>query len=162
MLACKHATNASPLIFLAKIDQLSLLDEYRVLIPTQVVQEIEAGKKKPGWLQMGHYLKRENVTVERVEVMESLPATLGIGERSAISLAVEERVSIVLLDERKARRIARFFGLTPRGVLWVLREAQKNGVLSKNEVEKHVLDLLQRGFRISEDLLVTFLKRLKV
>ena len=41
----KIASNASPLIFLAKIGRLDLLENYGVIIPKQVYSEIKEGEK---------------------------------------------------------------------------------------------------------------------
>ena len=89
------------MIFLAKIEQLALLEDYRILTPSQVVAEIEEGKDRPDRVQILRFLERTNVRVEEVEVMDVLPKSLGSGERAAISLAIERNISPILLDDAK-------------------------------------------------------------
>jgi predicted nucleic acid-binding protein len=156
--------NASPLIFLAKIDKLSLLDAYELRIPVQVETEILRGakRKKPDAAKINDYLHAENISPEKVSLLKDLPHSLGSGERAVISLAVREKVNKVLIDEAKARTVARFHGLAPKGTLGVLWDAYKAGFISRDALELLTFDLIQSGYRIKEDVIVRFLKKLKV
>ncbi len=51
------------------------------------------------------------------------------GEATAISLAIERHADVLLVDERKATRIARASGLTTAGTLAVLRDAGLSGLI---------------------------------
>ena len=150
--------NASPLIFLAKIEQLASLKDYRVVVPPQVVMEIRAGKDKTDVTVILCFLKSENVSIEKTEVIKTLPENLGMGERAAISLAVRRKITHILLDERKARKVARLYGLEPKGTLWVVKDAQSKGKLSRDEVKELAFELVRSGFRIREELLIDFLR----
>jgi predicted nucleic acid-binding protein len=67
---------------------------------------------------------------------------------AAIALALENRADLVLLDERKGRKVARRLGLSVRGTLGVLVEAKKRGHVA---LVGPVLDRLVRaGFRVSD------------
>jgi uncharacterized protein len=61
--------------------------------------------------------------------VSSFGAALDPGEAEALVLAVEVHATLVLLDERKARRVAERLGLTPLGAVGVLLEAKKAGLL---------------------------------
>jgi predicted nucleic acid-binding protein len=51
---------------------------------------------------------------------------LDVGEAAVIGLALEEKATIVLIDERKARKVARdIYGLQPIGTTRILVEAKK-------------------------------------
>jgi hypothetical protein len=64
---------------------------------------------------------------KRDELLESL---LDIGEAAVISLAPEPKASQVLMDERKARKVARaIYGLQPIGTARILVEAKKKNLL---------------------------------
>lgn len=52
------------------------------------------------------------------------------GETEAIALAVEIGADLLLIDERKGRREAKLLGLRTTGLLGVLLEAKKAGLLS--------------------------------
>jgi predicted nucleic acid-binding protein len=90
-----------------------------------------------------------------------LPNFLGIGEKAVISLAVKEKIERVLIDEAKARTVARFKGLKPKGTLGILWDAYKSGRISKENLEELTLELIEKGYRIKEELLIEFLKKIK-
>jgi predicted nucleic acid-binding protein len=68
------------------------------------------------WIEIATSTSPVNPTLERA------CRGLGAGERSAILLAESLPADLVLLDEWKARRIAREAGLTITGCLAVLRK----------------------------------------
>jgi predicted nucleic acid-binding protein len=156
--------NASPLIFLAKIDKLSLLDVYELHVPAQVEAEILKGakRKKQDATKIADYLYAGKIIPDKVSLLRDLPHSLGSGERAVISLAVKEKINKVLIDEAKARTVARFNGLAPKGTLGVLWDAYKAGFISRDALELLTFDLIQYGYRIKEELVVEFLKKLKM
>lgn len=66
-----------------------------------------------------------------------------------------------MIDESKARTVARFKGLKPKGTLGVLWDANRTGRIDKKTLEVLMLGLIQKGYRIKEEILVEFLKKLK-
>jgi len=148
-------SNASPLIFLARLDRLSLLDCFEVLIPDQVYAEIKLGKEngKNEFLLIDQYINKKNIRLAQTTLIPSLPHTLGEGESAVISLAVKEKIRRVLIDERKARMLAMSHGLEPKGTLAVLIEEKNKGRMSKQQFDHLLTKLVGFGFRISEDLL---------
>jgi predicted nucleic acid-binding protein len=63
--------------------------------------------------------------VENVETLVSAQEefSLGIGETSAIILAQEVNASLVLIDEIKARKVAREYGMAMLGCVGILQDA---------------------------------------
>ncbi len=59
----KAVCNTSPLIFLAKIQRLAVLDNYELLIPSQVAAEIVKGlnKKKQDAKKIIGYLENNHI-----------------------------------------------------------------------------------------------------
>jgi len=72
------------------------------------------------------------------------------GEANAISLALELTDSIVVLDDYKARRIARHLGIRVTGTLGVIIKAKHLGIITS------IIPILKKisttDFRISVDL----------
>ena len=159
----KVVCNASPLIFLAKIQKLRLLDNYEVYIPSQVGAEIVRGlkSKKEDAKQIIEYLKNSNIKPVTIKPLKDLPDFLGPGEKAVISLAIRENIKRVFIDEAKARIVARFKGLKPKGTLGILWDAFKAGRIDRETTELLSLDLVQKGYRIKEEVFIEFLKRLK-
>lgn len=159
----KVACNASPLIFLAKIERLDLLNAYELHLPHQVEAEILKGsksKKEDSGL-IAQYLKANKIEPVKIPLLKDLPHSLGTGERAVISLAVKEGIKRVFIDESKARTVARFKGLKPKGTLGVLWDAHRTGRIDTKTLEILMLGLIQKGYRIKEEILVEFLKKLK-
>jgi predicted nucleic acid-binding protein len=81
-----------------------------------------------------------------------LALELGAGESAVISVAVRLRASLVLIDERRARRIAtQAYDLAVKGTAGVLVEAKRAGLISR---VRPVLETLnQRGYYLSRRLI---------
>ena len=115
-------SNSSPLIALARIDRLDLLASFykRILIPTEVHHEVTvAGREPPGAEEVrnARWIEVASSTDPPHPLLTAACKDLGAGERAAILLAQSLRADHVLLDEWKARRVARDGGLSVVGCL---------------------------------------------
>lgn len=155
--------NASPLIFLAKIRMLDILNSYTIHIPSQVDSEILKGisRKKEDAKLIVEYLKNRKVEPIKTTIIKSLPNSLGSGEKAVISLAVKEKIKRVLIDEAKARTIARLYGLYPKGTLGVLWNSYTAGNINRIRLETLLFELIENGYRIKEEIFLGFIKKLK-
>jgi uncharacterized protein len=77
-------------------------------------------------------------------------ATLGPGEREAISLALGTSAAYVILDDLPARSIAEALGLNAIGAVGVLIQAKRYGLLDL--LQPHLNALRNVGFFLSEIL----------
>ncbi|MBI4654198.1 MAG: hypothetical protein HY752_04305 [Nitrospirae bacterium] len=155
--------NASPVIFLAKIRRLDLLDIYSLHSPAQVDNEILRGIKRKieDARLIKEYLRQRNIVPLKTSLLTDLPNFLGAGEKAVISLAVKEKIERVLIDESKARTVARFKGLKPKGTLGILWDSYKTEKLDRKTLEELSLELIGKGYRIKEDLFIEFLKKIR-
>jgi len=147
-------SNTSPILNLACIGELRLLEALygRVLIPPQVRSEIERLKETeprfrdvslPSFVQVVEEINRVRI--------EALTLDLDPGEAAAISLALDLRSELILLDERRGRATARRLGLSPFGLLGVLIEARQKGVLPALKPALAKLEV-DAGFWLSDEL----------
>ena len=149
----KAVANSSVLIALAVIDQLALLAERFVdgiLVPEAVWREVvETGKGQPGseaiasasWISRHGVKDKHLVSLLRMELDE--------GEAEAITLCLDERVEVVLLDEKDARYAAQRLGLKILGAVGILIWAKRAGLIASLREQ---LDALRNRakFRLSQ------------
>jgi len=91
--------------------------------------------------------------------VRQLRSELDPGEAEAIVLAVERSASLLLMDERRGRRIANSSGLTVTGLLGVVAAAKYAGLI---DLAKPVVDELVQTARfwIGADLYAEVLRQL--
>jgi uncharacterized protein len=143
-------SNTSPLINLAGVGHLNLLPQLYtdIWIPDLVLSEYRA-KMAAGdpdlsvipWLMVQPVVPDPSLRALR---------TLGVGEAAVITLAQMSNARLAILDDKRARQVARQRGLTVVGTLGVLLAAKQIGVLP---AIKPALDaMIGQGRRISPAL----------
>jgi predicted nucleic acid-binding protein len=95
---------------------------------------------KPDWLRVQ----------ETPHLTDSILDEIQIGERQAIVLAQEIRSEFIILDDRRARRVAQDQGLNVIGTLGILTIAAEKGLINLSEA---LDDLKTTNFRVSSSLL---------
>lgn len=147
-------SDASPLISLGAIGRIELLRQLfgEVSIPLSVFREVTgAGPERPGAVEVQAASWIVSRALESDFLPRALEGELDRGEAEAIALAVELRADLLLMDERRGRRVASRFELKVLGILGILVDAKRKGLL--NKVEPVLDDLLTRaGFRVSPAL----------
>lgn len=144
--------DASPLIFLAKVDRLELVRELvgdQVVVLQGVVNEVLHEKGRP------EELGRLTEFLDTVQVVDFVTDRffgnqLSLTDRSSLAWALENGATRLLVDEVLLRRVARAEGLEVVGVMGVFVQATKVGLLTKAEVLGDLKTLIEReGMRIS-------------
>jgi predicted nucleic acid-binding protein len=145
--------NTGPLIALVIINRLELLKSLfqEVLIPEAIHWEILQG----GASLTGVSAYRETSWIKVRSIMGAadrlLESILDAGEASVIRLAREAAVKLVLIDERKARKVARsVYGLQVIGTARVLVEAKREGLLEN--VGEAIEEMREAGYWIHDDI----------
>ena len=140
--------NSSPLIILAKLGLLEMITHIfnEIEIPKTVLEEIKIKKDKV-YNAVDSLIENKKLHVEDVEKQFS---RLGLGESSAIFLALIKE-KIVVLDDKKARRLARELKLDAIGTLSVLKKLYEDGLL-KIEPNSLYMRLVEMGFYVNKTL----------
>lgn len=102
--------------------------EYKKLIPDWI--KIEKVKNK----------KRQKLFEKQVDA----------GEASAIALAIEHKNSILIIDDKRGRRLAASLKIEITGTLGTLMKAKQKGIIS--EISPSLKKLKLNGFRISKEV----------
>ncbi len=141
-------SDSSPLIALAKIGRLNLL-EHEIVVPKAVFEEITRSRREYA-RKLYKWGKNRVSVVNNRQAVEYLELVLDRGEAEVIVLAEELRADAVLIDDLKARKTAVLRGLAVVGTIGVLLDAKERGLV--DEV-KPLLDLLiRKKISISREL----------
>ena len=147
-------SNTSPILNLIVIGQLDLLKQLykKVIIPGAVFGEISKlsfGLSDAEQLQALTWIEIREVTDR--SLVEALLSELDPGEAEAIALAKELKADLLLMDERRGRRVASRLGLRFVGLLGILVEAKHKGLI---KAVKPILDSLvtKAGFWLGNRL----------
>jgi predicted nucleic acid-binding protein len=148
--------DSSPLIALLNVEAIEILPRLfsRVMVPVQVLGELRAPRRSeavrtffqsgPPWI--------EECEPDRLLVIPGLHP----GEVAAISLALQVKADILLIDEADGRRVARERRIPVVGTIGVLELAATRGWI---DLEATYDLLRQTDFWVSEELLQASLRR---
>ena len=148
--------DSSPLIALCHLGLLDVLPRLfgRITTPMEVVNELRSAKRSkpvrdqfrelPPWIQE-----------LRPQSPLELP-DLHAGEAAAISLALELKADLLLIDETRGRQVARKRGLSVVGTIGILEAAARRGWI---DLESTFARLRQTDFWINEEVLQSSLRR---
>lgn len=125
-------SDTSPICYLVLIEHIDLLPHLynRVVVPQSVYEELgvagssEAVRSwianRPNWLE-----------VQAIAILPNIIVVAGLDRREceAIALAEQLQADVVLLDEKRARRVAVERGLDVVGLLGILGSAADQGLI---------------------------------
>ncbi len=124
-------SNTSPIQYLYQLGVLSLLPELfsSICVPEAVATELQTGRERNVSLPDPEDLPW--LEVRRVQQPAFLPLVthLGDGEKEVLALGLELPGSLLLLDDRDARRHADVLALKVTGTLGILLLAKERGKL---------------------------------
>lgn len=139
----KIISNTSCLIILDNINSLDILQKlYQHIYLTEEVAE-EYGKPLESWMNI--------ITVKDKNYLRILNTTVDLGEASTIALALEmAEDNVMILDDLKARKLAKQLQLKFTGLLGILLKAKQQKIISS--VAEILTQLKSVNFRVSEKL----------
>ncbi|MBN3957449.1 DUF3368 domain-containing protein [Nostoc sp. NMS8] len=150
-------SDTSPITNLAAIGQLDLLRQLysRLIIPQAVYNEmVGVDKVVPGAVEVQQLSWIQTITVvnsQQVTEIQENQNNIDLGEAEAIILSLELKADLLLMDERRGRGVATSYGLNVTGLLGVLLQAKKQGLIP---AIKPLIDQLitTADFRVSQKL----------
>ncbi|MFT4638758.1 MAG: putative nucleic acid-binding protein [Verrucomicrobiales bacterium] len=151
--------DASPLIGLAKIGRLTLLEQLfqEILIPRGGEKELCLDSTRPGSKNLAEAMKKGWIASVQVgDLPRHLTSTVDLGEAEAIVLAKQE-LALLLVDETKGRVAATSEGLKIFGTGAVLILAKASGLIPT--VAEPLRELSGVGYHLSIALQKEILRR---
>jgi len=153
-------SDSSPLILLARVGPLSLLQELfqEIIIPQEVYREVVIqGESRPGSREVR---EASWIKVERVHKLELIEGFhhhgLSRKDAAVIALAREKQADAVLMDEQRGRAICREIGLEVIGTGGLLIRAKEKGLIPN--IRSPLDGLIRQGFRLTPELYEIFLE----
>lgn len=150
--------NTSPLFYLHQVDRLPLLkDLYDGIVTTPEVQE-ELAAGAVGGEDVPDLLRYDWIRIRPVAIPSYLDliTDLGRGEASVLALGLENRAtSLLVIDDKLGRQIARLRGLSVTGTAGVLLKAKQLGKIAA--VKPILDDMVRAGFRLHPDVVADIL-----
>lgn len=126
-------SNASPIITLAKLGRLELLQQLfgTVIVPVEVLNEVAP----PASARLGSEIRRakwalpRNCSSHQTYLKWRKEFGLGAGETAVILLAKELGADLALIDERLARLLAARFGIRVMGSIGILETSFRRNLV---------------------------------
>lgn len=135
-------SNTSCLIVLDNIGMITVLkDLYGYITITEEVST-EFGKDLPTWIMI------EKVSDQKcLKILNSMVDT---GEASTLALSTEKDSSIMILDDLKARKLAKRLDMKFTGTIGILMKASSLGIIEDMNI---IIEKLRKsGFRLPPDI----------
>lgn len=142
-------SDTSSLIALSNIGELELLKRvYDIVVITPEIAE-EYGIETPDWISIEPVKDKQKFKLLNLE--------LDKGEASGIALALENEDSLLIIDEKKGRGIAKKLGIKISGILGVMVKAKETGAVDRI---KPLIEKLEKvDFKMSSGLKSQILER---
>ncbi|MBS3138287.1 hypothetical protein J4207_01120 [Candidatus Woesearchaeota archaeon] len=151
-------SNATPLISLARINELTLLQKmFEKIVITGAVKTEILVEGKPGFFALKEL---EKTFLHVKEPKKLLPLDLGSGENAAISLAYETKDTL-LIDDAVAIQRAHELGIETLRTTTVIFLAVQKGLLHKGKALDMLNLLIENGYYITTAQYAKLLEKLK-
>lgn len=151
-------SNSSPLIFLSKINQLSLLKKLfeNIIISKEVKDEVLI-KDKIDSIYTDNAIKEGWIRV--VESGNVIPLGIKGAEASVINLAIERKDKLIV-DDAVAMKIASAFGVKTIRTTTIVLMAIKKKFIAKKQAISLINNLIESGYYISPSHYALILEKL--
>ncbi len=120
-----------------------------MIVPYAVYNEVTL-ENKPFSNILKNFLHGKIKRVNNKVAVDILKSDLGYGESELIVLAIEEEIKYILLDDLKARKIAKLRGLEVVGTMGVLLKGKQKGHIKK--IKPLIDELIKNNIRIGENV----------
>lgn len=151
-------SDTTPIVSLIKISRIDLLEKLfgEVCIPEAVFRELTTNtifESEAEVVKNSLFLK--TIPVKNRKSLEILQAASGLddGESEAIILADELKSDILVIDERKGRKVAQKLGITITGTIGILIQAHDEKIISTEDIKNYLEQLRNSNIRLSDSLI---------
>lgn len=142
-------SNATPLMYLAKVGKISLLRKFfdKIYIPSEVITEGKRLNRKEIFL-IENLIRGGFIEIREVEKAPEIKS-IHEGEAKAIALCRELHLSIILIDDKEGYEFSKLLNLRPLRTTALLLKFYKERLFSYKEFCDVLLKLSEEGYFLS-------------
>jgi len=153
--------DATPLIYLAKVDQLTLLQHFEepCVIPERVYEEVVATGLDEGYPDARRVERSVDtdgfdvVSVETTPLLSRLQQNSKLSHADAAVLAcADTHDGVAVMDETYGRDVAGAEGITTRGTAYLVLTLTKDGTLPADDARTIIDAMLDEGWYCAPDV----------
>jgi predicted nucleic acid-binding protein len=135
-------SDTSCFIVLSKIGQLNILQQlFGNVITTPEIAD-EFGERLPNWVEI--------IVVKDKHKQQLFEVQIDRGESSAMALSLEMENSLLIIDDYKARKLAKTLNISYTGTIGIIILAKHKGIISS--IKPILEKIKETNFRISAEL----------
>jgi predicted nucleic acid-binding protein len=135
-------SDTSCFIILSKIGQLEILQRLFGNVVTTPEIADEFGESLPNWVEIVATKDKYKQQLFEIQVDR--------GESSAMALSLEMENSLLIIDDYKARKLAKTLNISYTGTIGILILAKNKGIISA--IQPFLEKIKETNFRISPEL----------
>jgi len=131
----------------AKVNRMDLLRKAfeKLYVTEQVLEEFRVGVERGVLPNIPIDFEVLKIKEDELELYDSLRIKLGRGEASCLAIA-KNRSMKFLTDDSDARKVANILGVSVSGTIGVLVRCVEKGLITKEEGNKILKEMLVKGF----------------
>jgi predicted nucleic acid-binding protein len=161
--------DATPLIYLAKVDRLLLLDHLddACVIPEPVYEEVVTTGIEAGYPDARRIERRadddrlEVIKVEMTELRSRLQQNSNLSTADVAVLAcADANDGVAVMDEQYGRDVAAAEGITTRGTAYLVLKLTKQGAISPEDAQTTIDSIIDAGWYCAPDIYTKIIQRI--
>ena len=161
--------DATPLIYLAKVDRLALVQQLDVscVIPERVYEEVVETGLEQGYPDARRIERGVNADGFVVESVEATPLLSRLRENNDLSDAdvavlafADAHDGVAVMDETYGRDVAAAEGITTRGTAYLVLKLASEGTISVDEARSVIDAMVDEGWYCAPDIYAKIVQKL--
>lgn len=131
----------------AKVNRADLIRKAfdRVYVTEQVLEEFDRGVERSVLPEVNLDFEVLKLEDEEIELYNALRVRLGKGEASCLAIAKHRNMKF-LTDDSDARKMANILGVPVSGTIGVLVRCVEKGIITKEEGNRILREMIEKGF----------------
>ena len=163
--------DATPLIYLAKVDRLTLVQHFEAscVIPERVYTEVVEDGLEDGYPDARRIERSVDaemfavISVEVTPMLSRLKTNDSLSDADAAVLAcADARDGVAVMDETYVRDVASAEGITTRGTAYLILKLTKEGAIDADEARTVIDAMIDNGWYCAPDVYSRIVQQLEL